>query len=80
MLSLFSFRPRAPDGVEPDGYTLALLEAVNRDGRIYLTQTSVDGRAAIRFQAGSVATTEADVAAVPGVLAAVRAAMDAQRP
>ncbi len=80
MLSLFSFRPRPPQGVDGDRYTLDFVEAVNRDGRIYLTQTTVDGRAAVRFQAGSVSTTAADVAAVPDVLAAVRAAMDGQRP
>ena len=30
----------------------ALVNAINDDGRIYLTQTRVDGRVAIRFQAG----------------------------
>jgi aromatic-L-amino-acid decarboxylase len=37
------------------------VNAINDDGRIYLTQTTVDGRVAIRFQAGAFATTEADV-------------------
>ena len=41
--------------------TLALVEAINDDGRIYLTQTRVDGRLAIRFQAGSFETTAEDV-------------------
>lgn len=62
-LSLFSFR-YAPKGVKDlDAFNLALVEAINRDGRIYLTQTKVDGRIAIRFQAGAFDTTEADVAA-----------------
>ena len=38
-----------------------LVNAINEDGRIYLTQTRVDGQIAIRFQAGSFATTEQDV-------------------
>ncbi|PWK69704.1 aspartate aminotransferase family protein [Aminobacter sp. AP02] len=61
MLSLFSFR-HAPAGViDLDQHNLALVEAINRDGRIYLTQTRVDGRAVIRFQAGQFEATEADV-------------------
>ncbi|AMS42635.1 pyridoxal phosphate-dependent decarboxylase family protein [Aminobacter aminovorans] len=61
MLSLFSFR-HAPPGVDDlDDHNLALVEAINRDGRIYLTQTRLDGRAVIRFQAGQFEATEADV-------------------
>lgn len=61
MLSLFSFRHRPADGRDLDAHNLVLVNAVNDDGRIYLTQTRVDGAIAIRFQAGSVETTEADV-------------------
>jgi aromatic-L-amino-acid decarboxylase len=61
MLSLFSFRHRAPAGIDRDGHNLALVDAINADGRIYLTQTRVDDAIAIRFQAGSFETTEADV-------------------
>lgn len=68
VLSLFSFRPVAPAGADADRTTLDLVEAVNSDGRTYLTQTTVDGRAAIRFQAGAFSTTEADVAAVLPIL------------
>ena len=54
MLSLFSFR-HAPQGVEDlDEHNLRLVNAINDDGRIYLTQTRVDGRVAIRFQVGPV--------------------------
>ncbi len=60
-LSLFSFR-YAPEGAaDLDALNLALVEAVNADGRIYLTQTRVDGRVAIRFQVGQFECTEADV-------------------
>jgi aromatic-L-amino-acid decarboxylase len=50
VLSLFTFRHRS--GGDADAHTLALVEAINKDGRIYLTQTRVDGRLVIRFQAG----------------------------
>ncbi|CUH76335.1 pyridoxal phosphate-dependent decarboxylase family protein [Tropicibacter naphthalenivorans] len=57
VLSLFSFRTSGDDA-----RNLALVEAINADGRIYLTQTLVDGRTAIRFQAGAFGMTEADAA------------------
>jgi aromatic-L-amino-acid decarboxylase len=50
-LSLFTFR-WTPDGRDPDAATEALLERINDEGRIYLTGTRIDGRPAIRFQAG----------------------------
>jgi aromatic-L-amino-acid decarboxylase len=53
VLSLFSFR-HEPDGVaDMDSHNIALVNAINDDGRIYLTQTKLDGRIVIRFQAGS---------------------------
>jgi len=61
MLSLFSFRHRAGAGVDSDEHNLRLVNAINDDGRIYLTQTKVDGRVAIRFQAGQFESTAADV-------------------
>ena len=60
-LSLFSFR-YAPDGVDDlDGLNQRLVDAINNDGRIYLTQTRVDGNLAIRFQVGQTDTTREDV-------------------
>jgi aromatic-L-amino-acid decarboxylase len=68
MLSLFSFRHR-PAGVEDlNAHNLALVEAINNDGRIYLTQTRVDGEVAIRFQVGQTHATEADVDAAFDVI------------
>ena len=70
MLSLFSFRhlPKTlTDSATPendnecDMHNLALINRINDDGRIYLTQTRVDGRIAIRFQAGQFDVTAADV-------------------
>jgi aromatic-L-amino-acid decarboxylase len=61
MLSLFTFR-HAPQGVaDRDGHNLELVQAINDDGRIYLTQTSVDGHVAIRFQVGQFDATRDDV-------------------
>lgn len=74
VLSLFAFRhvpagadgPGAtrPDAKALDAHNLALVGAINDDGRIYLTQTEHDGRAAIRFQAGQfdMRAEDADVA------------------
>lgn len=61
MLSLFSFRHLAAAGVDSDEHNLRLVSAINDDGRIYLTQTRVDGKVAIRFQVGQFETTAADV-------------------
>lgn len=61
MLSLFTFRHQACDERTLDEHNLALVEAINDDGRIYLTQTRVDGRVAIRFQVGQFEATQADV-------------------
>jgi aromatic-L-amino-acid decarboxylase len=58
MLSLFSFRHKG--GADADQHNIALVNAINDDGRIYLTQTRVDGGIAIRFQAGQFEMTEAD--------------------
>jgi aromatic-L-amino-acid/L-tryptophan decarboxylase len=61
ILSLFSFRHDPGDGRDLDAHNLSLLTEINDDGRLYLTQTRVDGSIAIRFQTGSMETTEADV-------------------
>lgn len=64
VLSLFTFRYR-PEGVpldELDALNQKLVDAINDDGRIYLTQTLVKGTKAIRFQAGQFDCTAEDVA------------------
>lgn len=58
ILSLFSFRHKTFG--DPDKHNIALVNAINDDGRIYLTQTLVDGRIAIRFQAGQFEMTHDD--------------------
>ena len=66
VLSLFSFRHRTAG--DPDAHNIALVNAINDDGRIYLTQTRVDGRIAIRFQAGQFDMTRDDARAAFDVI------------
>ena len=61
MWSLWTFRYAPPGATDLDGLNLKLVNAINADGRIYLTQTRVDGDLVIRFQAGQFETTEQDV-------------------
>ncbi len=61
ILSLFSFRHQ-PRGVQNlDSHNLALVNNINDDGRIYLTQTDHDGRIAIRFVTGQFDMCENDI-------------------
>ena len=61
MLSLFSFRHRPAVSRDSDEHNLELVNAINDDGRIYLTQTRVDGHVAIRFQAGQFEAEQRDI-------------------
>lgn len=61
-LSLFSF------ALDTEAATEALLARINDDGRIYLTQTRVDGRFAIRVQVGSFDCTREDVMLIAKVV------------
>ena len=64
-LALLNLR-YAPPGVPEDALDALnrqLVEAVNADGRIYLTPNTVDWRATLRFSVGQASTREADVAA-----------------
>ena len=64
MLSLFSFRYTPRGAADLDALNLALVNAINDDGRIYLTQSTFEGKLVIRFQAGhsDMTETDADVA------------------
>lgn len=68
-LSLFSFVPKHPEGSDPERHVQAWLDAVNNDGRIYLTQTRLDGRLVVRFQAGQFEMTEEDADVAYAVMA-----------
>ena len=56
ILSLFSFRCRGDDDMQQQ-----LVDAINNDGRIYLTQGAHVGRKIIRLQVGQFDTTREDV-------------------
>ena len=61
ILSLFTFR-HVPEGVlDLDTHNLTLTDAINDDGRIYLTQTDHDGSVAIRFVTGQFDMRERDI-------------------
>jgi len=60
MLSLFSFRYTPRGAADLDALNLVLVNAINDDGRIYLTQSTFEGKLVIRFQAGHSDMTEAD--------------------
>ncbi|MEQ8377056.1 MAG: pyridoxal-dependent decarboxylase [Roseibium aggregatum] len=62
VLSLFSFR-FAPEGTRDlDTLNQRLVDTINDDGRIYLTQTLLDGAKVVRFQVGQFDCTQEDVA------------------
>lgn len=76
MWSLWTFR-YAPEGAtDLDELNLRLVNAINDDGRIYLTQTRVDGQMVIRFQAGQFETTEADFDIAHDTICEIAAGLD----
>ena len=61
ILSLFTFR-YAPKGIaDLEDLNQRLINAINDDGRIYLTQTTLGDKFVIRFQTGQFETTREDV-------------------
>jgi aromatic-L-amino-acid decarboxylase len=76
VLSLFSFRYTPSGATDLDTLNQHLVDAINDDGRIYLTQTLLDGRKVIRFQAGQFDCTEADVAFAFDVILEIAREMD----
>ncbi len=67
-LALFTFQ-YAPAGESPSDATERLLAAINDDGRIYLTQTNLEGELVIRFQVGQFDCRREDVLMAIDVLA-----------
>ncbi|MGJ8547240.1 MAG: pyridoxal phosphate-dependent decarboxylase family protein [Sulfitobacter sp.] len=66
ILSLFTFRAPGDDAAQQ-----RLVDAVNDDGRIYITQGMHGGRRVIRFQVGQFETTRADVMMAGDVIAQI---------
>ncbi len=61
VLSLFTFRYAPAGATDLDALNQRLVDALNDDGRIYITQTRTQGALVIRFQAGQFDATRADV-------------------
>jgi aromatic-L-amino-acid decarboxylase len=70
VLSLFSFRCEGDDSVQQQ-----LVDAINDDGRIYLTQSTWQDQKVIRFQVGQFDTTQEDVMLAHAVIKEVYAQM-----
>jgi aromatic-L-amino-acid decarboxylase len=60
-LSLVCLRPRWAEEVDDDVATMTLLERLNDGGEVFLTHTTVDGRAVLRVAVGAPATTREHV-------------------
>jgi len=61
ILALFTFRYKPDNTKDLDDLNLKLVNAINDDGRLYLTQSNHDGIIVIRFTCGQFETTQADV-------------------
>jgi aromatic-L-amino-acid decarboxylase len=68
VLSLFTFRYTPAGAQDLDALNARLLERINNDGRIYLTQTQHEDRFVIRFQVGQTSTSRDDVQVAWGVI------------
>lgn len=76
ILSRFTFRRPGDDAAQQ-----ALVDALNDDGRIYLTQGAFAGRKVIRFQVGRFDATRENVLTGPAVIRDVwRRVADAAQP
>ena len=67
-IMLFTFRYTPTGAQDLDALNTRLLERINNDGRIYLTQTQHEGRFVIRFQVGQTSTSREDVQTAWGVI------------
>jgi aromatic-L-amino-acid decarboxylase len=75
LLALFSFRYAPAGAKDLDALNAKLVERINDDGRIYLTQSQHEGRFVIRFQVGQTNTTREDVMAAWDVIRELAAAL-----
>ena len=72
--ALFTFR-YAPAGQDANALTEQLLQKINDDGRIYLTQTIHEGQFVIRMTAGAFYCTRDDVMLVSDVIREISATL-----
>jgi aromatic-L-amino-acid decarboxylase len=59
--STVCFRASPPTGVDEADWNRRLLERVNRDGRVFLSHTELEGRFTLRLVVGSIHTGPSDV-------------------
>ncbi len=77
ILSLFTFRYQPHQNLdELDALNKKLVDAINDDGRIYLTQTMHDGMLVIRFVCGQFDMTRNDIDIAYDVITGVARSMD----
>ena len=76
VLSLFTFRYAPPGAGDLDALNDRLLQAINDDGRIYLTPTVLDRRKVIRFQVGQFEAEERDVETAFEVITEIARGLD----
>jgi len=76
ILSLFTFRHVRDDVADLDELNLQLVNALNDDGRIYLTQSEHDGVRVIRFVAGQFDMNEQDIDIAYCTITQVAAGLD----
>ena len=75
VLSLFTFRFAPQGGDNLDELNLRLINAINDDGRIYLTQTRTQDKFVIRFVAGQFDATEDDINTAYDVILEIAASL-----
>lgn len=75
VLSLFTFRYAPNSTTDLDALNQRLVDRVNDDGRIYITQTRTKGALVIRFQAGQFDATRADVMMAYDVITEIAATL-----
>ena len=74
ILALFTFRYTG--GTDLDALNLRLVNAINDDGRIYLTQTKIDGALVIRFTGCQFDATKEDVDLAFDVITQIARSLD----
>ena len=75
VLSLFTFRYAPAGATDLDTLNQRLVDTVNDDGRIYITQTRTKGQLVIRFQAGQFDATRDDVMTAYDVITEIAATL-----
>lgn len=78
--STVCFRGVAPQGVDESTWNRRLLERVNRDGRVFLSHTELNGRYTIRLVVGGIHTGPSHVDAAWDTVISALEALDGQSP